>query len=46
VLDRFYAGESYVVDVEFGYTDLMFMDDAFLNGLKHFEATIGGLTLN
>ena len=46
VVDRFYAGDSYVVDMEFGYTDSMFMNDAFLEGLKHFEATIGGLTIN
>ena len=46
VVDRFYAGDSYVVDMEFGYTDSMFMNDAFLEGLKHFEATIGRLTIN
>ena len=46
VVDRFYAGDSYVVDMEFGYTDSMFMNDAFLEGLKHFEATVGGLTIN
>lgn len=46
VVDRFYAGDSYVVDMEFGFVDQMFMDDNFLSGLKHFDATIGGLTLN
>ena len=45
VVDRFYAGNSYVVDMEFGYTDSMFMGQAFIEGLKHFDATIGGLTI-
>lgn len=45
VVDRFYAGESYVVDIEFGYTDNMFMDQAFVDGLKHFDSTIGELNI-
>ena len=45
VVDRFYAGESYVIDIEFGYTDAMFMDQAFIDGLKHFDSTIGELTI-
>ena len=45
VIDRFYAGESYVVDMEFSYIDEMFMDESFLNGLKHFDATLGDLNI-
>ena len=45
VADRFYAGDSYVVDMEFSYIDTMFMGQAFIEGLKHFDATIGGLTI-
>jgi hypothetical protein len=45
VIDRFYAGESYVVDIEFSYVDEMFMEDSFLNGLKHFDATLGDLNI-
>lgn len=40
VIERFYAGDSYVVDIEFSYIDEMFMEDSFLNGLKHFDATL------
>lgn len=43
VIDRFFAGDSYVVDMEFSYIDEMFMEDSFLNGLKHFDATLGDL---
>ena len=45
VVDRFYAGDSYVVDMEFGYTDDMFMKQAFIDGLKHFDSTIGELII-
>lgn len=45
VVDRFYAGDSYVVDMEFSYTDSMFMGQSFIDGLKHFDATIGSLTI-
>lgn len=45
VIDRFYAGESYVVDIEFSYIDQMFMEDSFLNGLKHFDAMLGDLDI-
>lgn len=45
VIDRFYAGDSYVVDIEFSYIDEMFMDESFLNGLKHFDGTLGDLNI-
>lgn len=45
VVDRFFAGDSYVVDIEFSYTDEMFMDESFLNGLKHFDGTLGDLDI-
>ena len=45
VVDRFHAGESYVIDIEFGYTDNMFMNQAFIDGLKHFNSTVGELTI-
>lgn len=45
VIDRFYAGDSYVVDIDFSYNDEMFMEDSFLNGLKHFDTTLGDLEI-
>ncbi len=41
IVDRFYAGRFYVVDILFSYSDSMFMDKAFLDRVKSFKATVG-----
>lgn len=45
VVDRFFAGDSYVVDIEFGYTDNMFVNQSFVDGLKHFDSTLEKLNI-
>ena len=41
IVDRFYAGRYYVVDMKFSYSDSMFMNKAFLDRVKSFRATVG-----
>lgn len=41
VVDRAYSGKFYAVDIMFSYTDAMFMNEAFLDRVKNFKATMG-----
>lgn len=46
IANRFYAGESYVVDLTFTYIESIFMDDLFLESLKNFDTSLGSVVLN
>lgn len=46
VATRGLIGQNYVVDMQFNYTDSIFIDEAFEDSIKHFEGTIGDLTVN
>ena len=41
IVDRAYSGKFYAVDMMFSYTDAMFMNEAFLDRVKNFKATMG-----
>lgn len=45
VVDRFFAGKSYVVDYEFSYEDIMLFDDIIKDRVKHFDTVFDNLEL-